>query len=159
MEPAEEGPVCVRCKATSSLMWHKADEGTVLCLECHGNADKSSGGSKTNLPQQISAQNSQNGHKNHDNGQQNGQSTSGSGTNGQNRRTRLREKNSKGKQGKSGEKQRGNNSHAQWVTSRGQQKGRRTTFKQQKPMKAPKSEATVVTSDSIIHKVHATVTL
>ena len=91
----EEGdPVCVRCKATSSLMWHKGEDGAVLCLECHSNAEKASGSSsKAN-----SETSSQNGH--HPSGS-NGQGNGGNATpttSSHGRKTRLRERTSKAKQ-------------------------------------------------------------
>ena len=32
---SECDPVCVRCGVTSSLMWHRDQEGAVICLDCH----------------------------------------------------------------------------------------------------------------------------
>lgn len=31
---AQRNPVCTKCKATSSLMWHKTPSGSIICLDC-----------------------------------------------------------------------------------------------------------------------------
>lgn len=31
---AQRNPVCSKCKATSSLMWHKSPNGSIICLDC-----------------------------------------------------------------------------------------------------------------------------
>lgn len=129
---AGDEPVCSRCQATSSLMWHRGEEGAVVCLGCHS-AEK---GSKSST---VSETSSQNGHSTNNHG-----STL-------RRNTRLREKGGKAKQNKGGERQcaptfKGGSSRSH------QTKSRRTVLKQ-KPMRAAKSQPTIVTSDSMIHKV------
>ena len=128
-----DDPVCSRCHATSSLMWHRGEEGEVVCLGCHS-AEKSSKSST------MSETSSQNGH-----------SASNQGSTPPRRNTRLRDKGGRTKQSKGGEKQRvsslpGSGSRAQ------QMKSRRTILKQ-RPVRAAKSQPTIVTSDSVIHKV------
>ena len=104
-----------------------------MCLGCHS-AEKSSKSST------VSETSSQNGH-----------SASNQGSTPPRRNTRLRDKGSRTKQSKGGEKQRvsslpGSGSRAQ------QMKSRRTILKQ-RPVRAAKSQPTIVTSDSVIHKV------
>ena len=151
----QDGPVCARCETTSSLMWNKSDEGTILCLECH-RSEKSASKAPSSTNSRTTTPSSEtpppgNG----------GQTTSTPG-----RRTRMKERTAKARQAKAGststaEKGRSgangqaggqpctrNNPHAH------QLKGRRTlTKEQQQPTKAPKSQATIVTSDAIFHKV------
>ncbi len=31
---SQRSPTCVKCKATSSLMWHKTTNGSLMCLDC-----------------------------------------------------------------------------------------------------------------------------
>ncbi len=31
---SQRNPTCVKCKATSSLMWQKSSNGTLICLDC-----------------------------------------------------------------------------------------------------------------------------
>jgi len=112
-------------------MWHRGEEGVVVCLGCHS-AEK---GSKSST---VSETSSQNGHSTNNHG-----STL-------RRNTRLREKGGKAKQNKGGERQcaptfKGGSSRSH------QTKSRRTVLKQ-KPMRAAKSQPTIVTSDSMIHK-------
>ena len=129
---AGDDPVCSRCQATSSLMWHRGEEGAIVCLGCHS-AEK---GSKSST---VSETSSQNGH-----------STSCHGSTLR-RNTRLREKSGKVKQSKGNERQRAPT--FQGGSSRAHQTKSRRTVLKQKPLKAAKSQPTIVTSDSMIHKV------
>ena len=148
----EGGPVCSRCEANSSLMWSRSEDGSILCLGCHRaekNAAKStsSSESRTATPSRESA-------------------SPGNAAGTQSRRTRMKERTAKARQAKGGgtaaaDKSRsGANGQPGGQTSgsggRGnhQTKGRRTLAKERKsPVKAQKSQTTIVTSDAVFHKV------
>ena len=146
-------PVCAGCKATSSLMWEKNKEGEVLCLECHSNTRQDSANTSSSNPEQPV----------------NETTAAGAQTETQQptvavRRTRLR--NAKGRYGKTLEKTTkaansqtsatssalGGNSTAAHHRKGGVAPGRRSLLKG-KPNKTPTFAATVVTSDTILHKV------
>ena len=149
-------PVCAGCKATSSLMWEKNKEGEVLCLECHSNTRQDSANTSSSNPEQPVAP---------------GNETTAAGAQTETqqatvavRRTRLR--NAKGRYGKTLEKTTkaanshtsaassalGGNSTAAYHRKGGVAPGRRSLLKG-KPNKTPTFAATVVTSDTILHKV------
>lgn len=152
-----DGPVCARCKVTSSLMWEKNKEGEVLCLECHSNSIQDPAAAATSTDQPAPS---------------NREEALSAGFTG--RRTRLR--NAKGRYGKMHDKTKNNGSHTPAsstspapvptstnlsppVTSAnvprkgGVANGRRSLLKVGKPTKAPTLVANVVTSDIILHKV------
>lgn len=119
-------PVCAKCKAVTSVLWHKGEEGTVVCHSCRS-PDIEKCNSETSS--QLS------GHC---------QGTSGS-------KVKPKEKATKAKQGKGSSK---NGGGSQQGAGRFQQKGRRTLVKQ-KPVRSSKDEnsaCNVVTSDSITYK-------
>lgn len=144
--------MCSRCEATSSLMWSRSEDGSILCLGCHRaekNAAKStsSSESRTATPSRESTS-----------------PANAAGT--PSRRTRMKERTAKARQAKGGstaaaDKSRsGTNGQPGGQTcgsgGRGnhQTKGRRTLAKEQKlPAKAPKSRTTIVTSDAVFHEV------
>lgn len=147
--------MCSRCEATSSLMWSRSEDGSILCLGCHRaekNAAKSasassSSDSRTATPSRESASPGRG-------------STAGT----QSRRTRMKERTAKARQAKGGgaaaaDKSRGGGANGQpggQTGGRGnhQAKGRRTLAKEQKlPEKAQKLQTTIVTSDAVFHKV------
>ena len=146
-------PVCAGCKATSSLMWEKNKEGEVLCLECHSNTRQDSANTSSSNPEQPVAPGNET-------------TAAGAQTETQHavRRTRLR--NAKGRYGKTLEKTtKAANSHTSAASSAlggnstaahhrkgGVAPGRRSLLKG-KPNKTPTFAATVVTSDTILHKV------
>ena len=123
--------VCVKCKAVSSVVWHRGEGGSVLCHGC-----QSSEVEKCNS--ETSSQLS---------GHAYGQSSGGS------KPKPNKEKATKAKQGKGSSK---NGGGTQQGSGRAQQKGRRALIKQ-KPVRASRDEnsaCSVITSDSITYKVH-----
>lgn len=124
-------PVCVKCKAVSSVLWHRGEDGSVVCHNC--------------LPPDIEKCNSETSSS-----QLSGHCQ---GIGGSTFKAKPKEKATKVKQGKGTSK---NGGGTQQSAGRSQQKGRRTLVKQ-KPVRAPKDEnsaCSVVTSDSITYKVH-----
>ena len=121
---------CVKCKAVSSIVWHRGEDGGVVCHSCQpSDAEKCNSETSSQLS----------GHC--------------QGTGGGNK-GKPKEKASKAKQGKGSNKNGGG--MQQQGSARAQQKGRRTLVKQ-KPVRASKDEnstCSVVTSDSITYKVH-----
>ncbi len=174
-----DSPVCSQCQATSSLMWHKKKDGSILCLECHSNEttafdSQTPSTSKTDT-ESTENPSGQNSTEPCEGPPQNGASVptgNNSGSNSHGRRTRLRERGGKGKQssrgpekpkiggggggsasqGTGGANNGGSKSQQQQpkATSSG---SRRKQSKQARPQKAPKPQTTVVTSDSVLHKV------
>ena len=145
-----DGPVCARCKVTSSLMWEKNKEGEVLCLECYSNSIQEPANSRGAADQPSLS---------------NRETAADSGFTG--RRTRLR--NAKGRYGKAPEKTKihaassasasptptNGNPPQPSSTHRkgGGSTGRRSLAKLVAPNKAPSVAASIITSDSILHKV------
>lgn len=122
-------PVCVKCKAVSSVLWHRGEDGSVVCHNC--------------LPPDIEKCNSETSSS-----QLSGHCQ---GIGGSTFKAKPKEKATKVKQGKGTSK---NGGGTQQSAGRSQQKGRRTLVKQ-KPVRAPKDEnsaCSVVTSDSITYK-------
>ena len=130
-------------------MWQKNKDGDVLCLDCHSDVKQEHANKTGSSPERPAAATTSNG-------------SGAPASTG--RRTRLR--NAKGRPSKAAEKQKSANSHgnspsqaAQGGNAGGAQRkgggasGRRSLTKG-KPVKAPKPAATIVTSDTILHKVN-----
>ncbi len=173
-----DAPVCSQCQATSSLMWHKNEDGSILCLECRSNEKAATEShpvppatnktcpdkdGKENSGSSNSSESSETSGQNGANGTVTG-NTNASNSHG--RRTRLRERAARGKQaGKAAEttKSRGTASQPSGTGSNGggktsQQKaassgGGRRQLKQARPQRAPKPRTSIITSDSVVHKV------
>lgn len=177
-----DSPVCSECKATSSLMWHKNEDGSILCLECRSNENAASEG-HTPATKKDAKENSNGSHSSEacetvpQNGGASGVAANNNGSNNQGRRTRLRERAVRGKQTTRGSDARtkgGGGGNAPQpaqgtssVSSSGNGGGktqsqqhratnsgsRRRQLKQAKPQRAPRPRTTIITSDSVLHKV------
>ena len=167
MDGAGEEPVCSRCKASNSLMWQKNKEGEVLCLQCYSEAtSQEEQNASTSGPGPVRASTAAAGSSNasSSNGGAGSSATNGSaGSTG--RRTRLR--NAKGRLMKAAatEKQKTSASspsvaqvavgggHVGNAAKKGGGVSGRRSLVKGKPAKATKPPATIVTSDTILHKV------
>lgn len=100
----KDGPECVKCKSTSSLMWQRNQSGATLCLDCHTQEKKTRlskspqrSGSSTS---ETSVNSSSSSSTNHANQAQYEKSSAKQTTTtvSTRRTTRARERNSKAKQ-------------------------------------------------------------
>ena len=172
--------VCARCKVTSSLMWEKNKEGEILCLECHSNSRQEPASVVSRSERPTSSHS--NGEPVVTTESSEPPSTSAGFTG---RRTRLRNAKGRYGKAPAIEKATKNSatppssaspapmggsqspappssSQQQTESNTSSQKkgntssGRRSLIKVTKPTKAPTFDATIVTSDTVLHKVRST---